>query len=294
LVEAVRSLVETDELKPKQKSTLAGLVEDFDRWRDLSSSMPPSELAGLMLDESDYTGMWKRDKSIEAPGRLDNLKELIVALEDFETLTEFLEHVSLVMENDASSSEEKVTLMTLHSAKGLEFKTVFLPGWEEGLFPHQRSLEDTGGGGLEEERRLAYVGLTRARQRAIVSYAANRRVYGKWQSAIPSRFVGELPNDHIEEVNSMDTFGSGQWGGAGRLRETKRFGNSRSTAPLIEDINWETQSLAGTASSFTIGQRIFHQKFGYGVVRATDGNKLEIAFEKAGTKKVIDSFVEAV
>jgi DNA helicase-2/ATP-dependent DNA helicase PcrA len=296
LVEAVRNLVDTDELKPKQRKTLTGLVGDFDRWQELSSSMPPSELAGLVLDESDYTGMWKRDKSIEAPGRLDNLKELIVALEDFETLTEFLEHVSLVMENDESNSDEKVTLMTLHSAKGLEFQTVFLPGWEEGLFPHQRSLEDTsGGGGLEEERRLAYVGLTRARQRAIVSFASNRRVYGRWQSAIPSRFVSELPDEHIEEINSMDTFGSGQWGGAGRLRDTNRFGKtSRTTAPLIEDTNWKTQSLDGAESTFTIGQRIFHQKFGYGAVRSIDGNKLEIAFDKAGTKKVIDSFVETV
>jgi len=296
LVEAVRNLVDTDELKPKQRKTLTGLVGDFDRWQELSSSMPPSELAGLVLDESDYTGMWKRDKSIEAPGRLDNLKELIVALEDFETLTEFLEHVSLVMENDESNSDEKVTLMTLHSAKGLEFQTVFLPGWEEGLFPHQRSLEDTsGGGGLEEERRLAYVGLTRARQRAIVSFASNRRVYGRWQSAIPSRFVSELPDEHIEEINSMDTFDSGQWGGAGRLRDTNRFGKtSRTTAPLIEDTNWKTQSLDGAESTFTIGQRIFHQKFGYGAVRSIDGNKLEIAFDKAGTKKVIDSFVETV
>jgi DNA helicase-2/ATP-dependent DNA helicase PcrA len=296
LVEAVRNLVDTDELKPKQRKTLTGLVGDFDRWQELSSSMPPSELAELVLDESDYTGMWKRDKSIEAPGRLDNLKELIVALEDFETLTEFLEHVSLVMENDESNSDEKVTLMTLHSAKGLEFQTVFLPGWEEGLFPHQRSLEDTsGGGGLEEERRLAYVGLTRARQRAIVSFASNRRVYGRWQSAIPSRFVSELPDEHIEEINSMDTFGSGQWGGAGRLRDTNRFGKtSRTTAPLIEDTNWKTQSLDGAESTFTIGQRIFHQKFGYGAVRSIDGNKLEIAFDKAGTKKVIDSFVETV
>ncbi|MGY9003628.1 MAG: ATP-dependent helicase [Rhodospirillales bacterium] len=296
LVEAVRNLVDTDELKPKQRKTLTGLVGDFDRWQELSSSMPPSELAGLVLDESDYTGMWKRDKSIEAPGRLDNLKELIVALEDFETLTEFLEHVSLVMENDESNSDEKVTLMTLHSAKGLEFQTVFLPGWEEGLFPHQRSLEDTsGGGGLEEERRLAYVGLTRARQRAIVSFASNRRVYGRWQSAIPSRFVSELPDEHIEEINSMDTFGSGQWGGAGRLRDTNRFGKtSRTTAPLIEDTNWKMQSLDGAESTFTIGQRIFHQKFGYGAVRSIDGNKLEIAFDKAGTKKVIDSFVETV
>jgi DNA helicase-2/ATP-dependent DNA helicase PcrA len=296
LVEAVRNLVDTDELKPKQRKTLTGLVGDFDRWQELSSSMPPSELAGLVLDESDYTGMWKRDKSIEAPGRLDNLKELIVALEDFETLTEFLEHVSLVMENDESNSDEKVTLMTLHSAKGLEFQTVFLPGWEEGLFPHQRSLEDTsGGGGLEEERRLAYVGLTRARQRAIVSFASNRRVYGRWQSAIPSRFVSELPDEHIEEINSMDTFGSGQWGGAGRLRDTNRFGKtSRTTAPLIEDTNWKMQSLDGAESTFIIGQRIFHQKFGYGAVRSIDGNKLEIAFDKAGTKKVIDSFVETV
>jgi DNA helicase-2/ATP-dependent DNA helicase PcrA len=296
LVEAVRNLVDTDELKPKQRKTLTGLVGDFDRWQELSSSMPPSELAGLVLDESDYTGMWKRDKSIEAPGRLDNLKELIVALEDFETLTEFLEHVSLVMENDESNSDEKVTLMTLHSAKGLEFQTVFLPGWEEGLFPHQRSLEDTsGGGGLEEERRLAYVGLTRARQRAIVSFASNRRVYGRWQSAIPSRFVSELPDEHIEEINSMDTFDSGQWGGAGRLRDTNRFGKtSRTTAPLIEDTNWKMQSLDGAESTFIIGQRIFHQKFGYGAVRSIDGNKLEIAFDKAGTKKVIDSFVETV
>jgi DNA helicase II / ATP-dependent DNA helicase PcrA len=296
LVEAVRNLVDTDELKLKQRKTLTGLVGDFDRWRELSSSMPPSELAGLVLDESDYTGMWKRDKSIEGPGRLDNLKELIVALEDFETLTEFLEHVSLVMENDESNSDEKVTLMTLHSAKGLEFQTVFLPGWEEGLFPHQRSLEDTGaGGGLEEERRLAYVGLTRARQRAIVSFASNRRVYGRWQSAIPSRFVSELPDEHIEEINSMDTFGSGQWGGAGRLRDTNRFGKtSRTNAPLIEDTNWKTQTLADAGSTFTIGQRIFHQKFGYGAVRSIDGNKLEIAFDKAGNKKVIDSFVEAV
>jgi DNA helicase-2/ATP-dependent DNA helicase PcrA len=200
------------------------------------------------------------------------------------------------MENDESNSDEKVTLMTLHSAKGLEFQTVFLPGWEEGLFPHQRSLEDTsGGGGLEEERRLAYVGLTRARQRAIVSFASNRRVYGRWQSAIPSRFVSELPDEHIEEINSMDTFGSGQWGGAGRLRDTNRFGKtSRTTAPLIEDTNWKMQSLDGAESTFIIGQRIFHQKFGYGAVRSIDGNKLEIAFDKAGTKKVIDSFVETV
>ncbi len=296
LVEAVRNLVNTDELKPKQRTTLTRLVDDFDRWRELSSNMPPSELTGLVLDESDYTGMWKRDKSLEAPGRLDNLKELVVALEDFETLTEFLEHVSLVMENDEANSDEKVTLMTLHSAKGLEFETVFLPGWEEGLFPHQRALEDAGGGGgLEEERRLAYVGLTRARRRAIVSYASNRRVYGRWQSAIPSRFVSELPDEHIEKINSMDIFVSEQWDGARVFGDKNQFGKTfRAAAPTIEDINWKTQSPESGGSKFIIGQRIFHQKFGYGAVFSIDGNKLEIAFDKAGTKKVIDSFVEAV
>ena len=198
LTRAVTKLLDTDELRPATRKTLAKLMQDFSRWRGLIAALPHRELAEMVLDESGYTLMWKASNAPEASGRLDNLKELVVAIEDFESLAAFLEHVSLVMENEDSLVEDKVSLMTLHGAKGLEFETVFLPGWEEGLFPHQRALDEGGTGGLEEERRLAYVGLTRARQRALISFAVNRRVYGNWQSAVPSRFIDELPEENIE------------------------------------------------------------------------------------------------
>jgi len=297
LTQSVRRLIETDELKPKPRQTLADVLALFDRWREMMTIIPLVELANTILDESGYREMWKNSKAMEAPGRLENLKELGVALGEFENLGTFLEHVSLVMENESSGSDDKVTLMTLHGAKGLEFDTVFLPGWEEGLFPHQRSLDDIGGGGLEEERRLAYVGLTRARERAIISTASNRRIYGQWQSAIPSRFIEELPADHVNVIANPgfsggepdagynNTFGgSGQW---------KRSATRRQHAPVAGN-EWRQASAASTGRSFTIGQRIFHQKFGYGRVVQIEDNKLEIEFEKAGTKKVMDSFVEAV
>ena len=300
LVRAAGKLIETDEIKPRARKTLADLLADFQRWRGLGDMVGHAELAETIFDEAGYMAMWKTSKAPEAPGRLDNLKELIAAVEDFDTLAAFLEHVSLVMENEDSMIEDKVNLMTLHGAKGLEFETVFLPGWEEGLFPHQRALDEGGTGGLEEERRLAYVGLTRARQRAIVSFAANRRIYGNWQSATPSRFIDELPEDHIEMESAPGLYGGGQQGGG--LEDTASFFDGPSWRPrrrrgqsvTLEDTDRRVEERKAPAGGFSEGERIFHQKFGYGRILRIDGDKLEIAFEKAGTKKVMMSFVEAI
>ena len=290
-------LVTTDELRPNIRSALGNLIADFERWRALSGDgrdgLPHSELAEMMLDESGYTDMLLNDKAPEAPGRLENLKELVVAMEEFENLTGFLEHVSLVMENTEAAGSDLVNIMTLHSAKGLEFDTVFLPGWEEGLFPHQRNMDENGLAGLEEERRLAYVGLTRAKRDATILFAANRRVHGQWQSAIPSRFVDELPPEFVDVdsepgvyAGNRDTGGFGQgralgYGGGG-------YGGGQSRA-LKRDL--EASFIHADPLGFGIGERVFHQKFGYGRITAIDANKLAIAFEKAGDKKVLDSFV---
>ena len=299
LTRAIGKLLDTDEIRPAARKTLADLLDDFSRWRQLMAVATHGDLAETILDESGYMLMWKTSKAPEAQGRIDNLKELVVALEDFDSLAAFLEHVSLVMDNEDSLVEDKVNLMTLHGAKGLEFDTVFLPGWEEGLFPHQRALDDGGTGGLEEERRLAYVGLTRARKRALVSFAANRRVYGNWQSATPSRFVDELPDANIEMESQLGVyerrtggFGSGFGGGLeeadfGAWRPRRR----KSRAITLEDSDWRAAAREVKAD-FAVGARIFHQKFGYGRIVAIDGEKLQIEFEKAGTKKVMSSFVE--
>ncbi|MBM3572446.1 MAG: DNA helicase II [Alphaproteobacteria bacterium] len=297
LVEAVRRLVETDELKPAARKTLATLVGDFDRWRALLDGMAHAEVVQTVLDESGYTAMWQIDKSPEAPGRLENLKELVAAIEEFETLPAFLEHVSLVMERAEDAGADQVTLMTLHAAKGLEFDTVFLPGWEEGLFPHQRALDENGNAGLEEERRLAYVGLTRARRRAEISYAASRRIHNLWQNAIPSRFIGELPAGHIDhrtaegigKTGGFEDFGTAWHGGRGAVG-AQRGGRGRTLqgmARAVPDLGCRNAK----PGDYREGTRVFHQKFGYGTVKSADGDKLEISFDKAGTKKVIDSFV---
>jgi len=291
LVEAARQLVASDEMKPKARSTLAGLLADFDRWRALLSAISHGELAATILDESGYTGMWRNEKTPDAQGRLENLKELSSAMDEFDSMASFLEHVSLVMENDEKTDVERVNIMTLHGAKGLEFDAVFLPGWEEGVFPHQRAMESSGAQGLEEERRLAYVGLTRARLRVFVSYAANRRIYNQWQNNLPSRFVEELPEDMVERRAEKGLFGgvtesAAAWGASWN----SGYVTQRQRQQRTED-DFSGASGATSEDAYAPGDRVFHQKFGYGRVQAVDGNKLEIAFDKAGVKKVIDSFI---
>ena len=297
LTAAAARLSETEDMAPKARRTLGGLLADFARWRGLLGVMGTSDLAAQVLDESGYTGMWQQDRSVEAPGRLENLKELVSALDEFDSLGGFLEHVSLVMENDEAADGDKVSLMTLHGSKGLEFDLVFLPGWEEGLFPHQRALDEGGVGGLEEERRLAYVGLTRAKRRAEISFAASRRIYNQWQAALPSRFIDELPAEHIERAAAPglagyraqpaalgdSVFAGGGWSGGG----------SRRRAVTIEAASWQAEERPPAPGRFQVGERVFHQKFGYGRILDVEGNKLEIAFEKAGNKKVMDSFVQS-
>ncbi len=305
LTEAARRLASTDELRPQARRAITSLLADFDRWSGLAETVDQVELAETVLDESGYTEMWQNDKSPEAPGRLENLRELVSALEEFENLSGFLEHVSLVMEAGQADGGEMVSLMTLHAAKGLEFDTVFLPGWEAGVFPNQRTMDEGGAPALEEERRLAYVGLTRARQQAHVSFAANRRIYNQWQASIPSLFVEELPSDHVEAETDAGLYGSypatsgfeddaaGEWTAAGRGPDFQRMQSARGKGKEAGVIDGRAKLVESLPSAGGIerGVRVFHQKFGYGKVTTVDGNKLEIDFEKAGTKKVMDSFV---
>ncbi len=302
LTRAMGLLLETDELPARSRNPLRSLDDDFNRWRGMLTHMDHPLLTQTVLDESGYTAMLKADRSPDAPGRLENLKELVNALEAFENLGGFLEHVSLVMENQQSGPDDRVSIMTLHSAKGLEFHSVFLPGWEEGLFPSQRSMDENGTAGLEEERRLAYVGITRARERARIFYAANRRVYNLWQAALPSRFISELPHDTVSAQTSQGIYGGG-------MRETTPMfeqnydtpGWQRMQAakhqPRSVTIEARAHNSRATPATETCehakGARVFHVKFGYGQVAEVDGNKLEIEFEKSGRKRVIGSFVQS-
>lgn len=331
MLAAASDLIETEELKPKARKALFDVVTDFRRWQSLLENTPHTELAEQILDESGYTAMWQNDKSAEAPGRLENLKELVRSMEQFESLRGFLEHVSLVMDAEQNEQLDAVNIMTLHSAKGLEFETVFLPGWEEGLFPHQRALDEGGRSGLEEERRLAYVGLTRAKRRAHIWFVSNRRIHGLWQSTIPSRFLEELPLDHVE-VSEGQSSNYGGYGrnpyGQSRFDKQEPFQNSYSTpgwkraqqnrtdatrdnwgsrsghqverigygesGPRGKTIQGElvAKSTVDTPSQFAVGDRVFHLKFGNGNVSAVEGNKLTVDFDRAGQKRVLDGFVE--
>ena len=309
LLHAAREIVQTEELKPKPRKALGDLISMIDRWGGQIEQLPHTELAELMLDESGYTAMWQKDKSPQAHSRLENLKELIRFMSDFDTLAGFLEHVSLVMDTSQEDDGDKVSIMTLHSAKGLEFKTVFLPGWEEGLFPHQRHLDEAGKAGLEEERRLAYVGITRARQNAKITFTQNRRVHNLWQSAIPSRFIDELPLDHTQAVSDSG-YGSqylrNDFSEKNNRYSNQGFSDNNSYQPKKKAANFNrtkkntAKTIEGVVvasqlkkkSDFSVGERIFHTKFGYGTIGSIDGNKLIVDFEKAGQKHVIDSFVE--
>ncbi|HET6233411.1 MAG TPA: UvrD-helicase domain-containing protein [Acetobacteraceae bacterium] len=288
LTGAAAKLVAEGSLKGKMKDALAELLRGAARWREMLDRDGHVVTVATLLDESGYTTMWEQDKSPEAPGRLENLKELVRALADFETLAGFLDHVSLVMENDEQSGADRVSLMTLHGAKGLEFDTVFLPGWEEGVFPNQRSLDEGGLKSLEEERRLAYVGLTRARRRAIVSHAANRRIYANWQSSIPSRFLDELPETEVTRS------GSAALARDARLAAPPVFSSQfplLARRPKVIEA-WEQPGRPVRDAAIPVGSRVFHQKFGYGVVTAAEDDRLDIAFDKTGAKRVLDRFVE--
>ena len=285
LTAAVAGLVEDGGLRGKVRDAMRALLGGFARWREGVVREGHVTTMAIMLDESGYMEMWKQDKSVEAPGRIENLKEFVRALADFESIGGFLEHVALVMDNEQNADGDRVNLMTLHAAKGLEFDTVFLPGWEEGLFPSQRTMDESGVKGLEEERRLAYVGLTRARQRAIVSHAANRRIYANWQSSVPSRFIEEIPAEFVD----ME-------GGSARetLLRAPSFGSQFPMAarrPPAAQV-WEAPARPARGETIAVGTRVFHQKFGYGRVSASEDDKLDIDFEKAGSKRVLDRFVE--
>jgi DNA helicase-2/ATP-dependent DNA helicase PcrA len=313
LLLAAAQMLDSDELTPQARRSLGRFVADIARWRTMAAELPPPELARLLLDESGYTAALAAERSAESAGRLENLAELTRAMEEYETLGAFLEHVSLVMDNDAAKGEPRVTIMTIHAAKGLEFPLVFLAGWEEGVFPSQRALDEGGLASLEEERRLAYVAITRARTKATILHAANRRIYGQWTSSLPSRFLGELPRDHIDEETTM-TGGESLW----RAQFSERgdpfahLAAAQSNRASTRGPGWQRASSGGFSpqpqrviearasavslgnkgrDDLSLGQRVFHGKFGYGTIDAIEGNKLEIEFEKAGRKRVLDSFI---
>ena len=332
MLAASGDIIETDEMKPKPRKSLYDVVTMFQRWQGLLENTPHTELAETILEESGYTDMWKNDKSAEAPGRLENLKELIRSMEQFESMRGFLEHIALVMDVEQNAELDAVSIMTLHSAKGLEFETVFLPGWEEGLFPHQRALDEGGRSGLEEERRLAYVGLTRAKRRCHIWFVSNRRIHGLWQSTLPSRFLDELPTAHVEVSEAEQSYGGYNRGGYGQSRFDKQepFANTYSTpgwkraqanktdatrdnwgnrsgvsierigygesGPKARTIDGEliAKSKIDEPSKFSVGDRMFHIKFGNGNIAGIEGNKLTIDFDRAGQKRVLDGFVEKV
>jgi DNA helicase-2/ATP-dependent DNA helicase PcrA len=322
LMQAAADLSETEEIAGRTRTAIRTLLTAFLRWRDQLDHLPHTQLAEIILEESGYTEMWQNERTADAPGRLENLKELVRSMEEFDTMAAFLEHIALVMDTDRNGEEDAVSIMTLHSAKGLEFDTVFLPGWEEGLFPSQRTMDENGRAGLEEERRLAYVGITRAKHRAFIWFASNRRIHGIWQSSIPSRFLDELPESEVEVVEQASSYGGYGVGGGGSYG-TSRFDNADPFANTYSTPGWQraqarsrgaesarygtasgprtsgrmiegelvAKSVVSEKSKFSLGERVFHQKFGYGRIAAIEGNKLTINFEKAGEKRVVDSFV---
>jgi len=301
---ASQELLMTDELRPNVKRTLNNLINQFIDWNNDNKEISHTDLALKVLEESGYIDHWQNENSIESEGRLENLKELINAMSGFDNLSGFLEHISLVMDGDNEAEAGEVSLMTLHAAKGLEFNAVFLPGWEEGMFPSQRSIDELGLPGLEEERRLAYVGITRAKKRLFITFAANRQIHGLWQGSIPSRFISELPkkiiNENIEgnlgaDVSSynqidFDLSSNNSSYGPGFIRAKQ---NGIKSLNVYKNSQFE-KSLTAPNLDLSVGQRVFHQKFGMGLIISSDGDKLNINFDKAGEKKVVSSFIKII
>ena len=317
LYQAIQQMLAEGQISGKAKTALVDLMNKFEDWRRTMQAVTPDELASQILEDSGYIDMLKADTSVEAPGRLENLKELVNVMSDIEnypTLSEFMEHVSLVMDNDTQANEDVITLMTLHSAKGLEFDVVFLPGWEEGLFPHQRCLDEGGTQALEEERRLAYVAITRARKKLFILMAHNRRVYGQWQNNLPSRFINELPPQNIEIVNNAANYFSGNnyssyksnsavpsWGA--KKRQTVSYDDDDRYSYVSDDefsSSWggsmykAKQNAKNLMSSTPVGTKVYHETFGYGKVIAVEGNKLGIIFDNYGLKKLMKDYVRKV
>ena len=314
---AIEKMLKEGALSGKVKTNVSELINNFYQWRQTMNAVSPDDLAAQVLEDSGYMEMLKMDKSAEAEGRIENLKELINVMSDTEqypTLSDFMEHVSLVMDNDNNIDTDKVMLITLHSAKGLEFDAVFLPGWEEGLFPHQRALDEGGGSALEEERRLAYVAMTRAKHKLYILTALNRRIYGQWQNNLPSRFINELPPANIEICNMAAAYFGAAGGYGGSWAEQHRsssnwYNRSRQTEENVirdsdrfsyvrdEDDGWSgsvwraKQKARNAASATPVGSRVFHETFGYGKVLKIEGNKLEIWFDQAGHKKLLKDYV---
>lgn len=310
LEQATREIIKTDEIRGKARTALRSFTKDLDRWRGNLITSNHTDVTEIVLDESGYTQMWLNNKDAKSSSRLENLKELIQAMGEFESLDAYLEHVSLVLDVEKNDQEEEeVSIMTLHSAKGLEFPLILLPGWEEGTFPSQRSMDEAGSEGLEEERRLAYVGITRARERAKIYFAANRQIYGSWQSSLPSRFIDELPPENVSAGSETGYYDNNSINEV-KIEITSEFPDSASRrynspgwqrykthkSKTLYDRQFEgkfSKKLDAYATQkFKIGERIFHQKFGYGKIQTVDGNKLNVDFEKAGHKKVLDSFVD--
>jgi len=310
LMAASRMLIEADDLGPAARGALRKFVEMVDRWVGAAANLSPRDLTEIILDESGYADYWKNNKSAKADSKLDNLKEVVQAVSEFDTLAAYLDHVALVAERNEADESGAVWLMTLHAAKGLEFPVVFLPGWEEGVFPSQRALDEGGAPALEEERRLAYVGITRARESCRISFAANRQMYGRWQASLPSRFIDELPEEAVDVVSKPGLYGNAASSlpshsrfDAARLDDDSYYDNpgwrraraaSRRpspSAPVIEGRARDVSVSAG-APKFAVGTRVFHDKFGYGRVILAEGQKLTVDFEHSGAKKVVDSFLK--
>ena len=302
LFDVSKKLIQTDELKPQQRTQLSGFIAMIENWKQKLNELDHVTLTELILEDSGYIEMWEKDKTPTSLTRIENIKELVGQIAEFNSLHEFIEHISLVLEVENDQSSSKVSLMTLHSAKGLEFDCVFMPGLEEGIFPNQRSLDEKGNSGLEEERRLAHVGMTRAKKYLYIIHSQNRRVYGNWMQSIPSRFISEISREFIDDAStlsgtSINTYVNGiqntsafdyqkkKLSAIDRLKAAGHFNNNIEAIEEISDYN---------NVSVLQNQRVFHTKFGYGIVIDNENDRVEVDFDKAGKKIVLSSYLEVV